>query len=207
MLEKLCLKITNYLRKNVKSIDDEKAEVINFGLLVILGEGPKIVLIVLLAWWLDILFLTLVTLIAMSIYRTQSGGFHLDGHISCFTVSALIFCGTGLLAQAMANLALPIQYFCYALIFIFDMIIIDKYAPADTQNIPIMNPKIRHKRKVGSYIAVTGLTLFAVICPNQVIANICVLVTFIQSLSMTQTAYNLAKCEYGDVTKENLGLV
>ncbi len=207
MLENICLKITNHLRSKIKSIDDEKAEVINFGLLVILGEGPKLVLLILLAWWLDILFLTLVTLIAMSLYRTQSGGFHLEGHISCFVVSALIFCGTSLIAQAMTNLHLAVQYLCYALIFIFNVIIIDKYAPADTQNIPIINEKTRHKRKVGSYIAVTALLLFAIICPNQVVANICVLVTFIQSLSMTETAYKLAKCEYGDVTKHNLGLV
>lgn len=207
MLEKICQKITNYLRTRIKSIDDEKAEVINFGLLVILGEGPKLIIIILLAWWLDILFLTLVTLIAMSLYRTQSGGFHLEGHISCFVVSALIFCGTGLLAQAMCNLPVSVQYFTYGLMFIFNIIIIDKYAPADTQNIPILNEKIRKKRKDGSYIAVTALFLFAIICPDKVISNICVLVTFIQSLSMTQTAYKLAKCEYGDVSKHNLGLV
>lgn len=207
MLEKICLKITNYLRSKIKTIDDEKAEVINFGLLVILGEGPKIVLLVLLAWWLDILFLTLVTLIAMSVYRTQSGGVHLDGHISCFVVSALIFCGTSLIAQAMTSLPISIQYFTYALIFIFNVMIIDKYAPADTQNIPIISQKIRHKKRVGSYIAVTSLILFAIIFPNRVISNICVLVTFIQSLSMTPTAYKLAKCEYGDVTKQNLNMV
>lgn len=207
MLEKLCSNITNYLRAKIPSINDERAEIINFGLLVILGEGPKIVILILLAWWLDILFLTLVTLIAMSIYRTQAGGFHLDGHISCFVVSALIFCGTGLLAQAMANLPIVLQYYTYALIFIFNMIIIDKYAPADTQNIPIISEERRKRKKIGSYVAVTALLLFALICPNQVISNICVLVTFIQSMSMTQTAYKLTKCEYGDVSKHNLGLV
>ena len=207
MLEKFCMKITNYLRSKLKNIDDEKAEVINFGLLVIFGEGPKLIILVLLAWWLDILFLTLVTLIAMSVYRTQAGGFHFNGHISCFVISALIFCGTGLLAQAMTSLPMVLQYYTYALIYIFNFMIIDKYAPADTQNVPIINEEKRKRKKIGSYMAVTLLLIFALICPNQVISNICVLVTFIQSLTMTPLAYKLANCEYGDVSKQNLGLV
>jgi len=190
------------------NIDDEKAETINFGLLVLFGEGPKLIILVLLAFWLDILFLTFVTLISMFIYRTQGGGFHLYGHIHCFVFSASIFCGTGLLAQAMSNLSMLIQYWIYILIFIFAMIVIDKYAPADTKNIPMIRPKLRKRKRLGSYIAIILLYIFAVlISKNQVISNICILVVFIQSLTMTKPAYIFFKCEYGEGTKQQLNMV
>lgn len=203
MLEKFCQRITNYIRTKIPDMDDEKAETINFGLLVLCGEGPKLIILILLAFLLDILFLTVVTLIAMFIYRTQGGGFHLHGHILCFMFSALVFCGTGLLAQAMSNLSMLIQYWLYILIFIFAIIVIDKYAPADTKNIPMIRPKLRKRKILGSYIAVMLLYIFAVlISKDQVISNVCILVVFIQSLTMTKPAYMFFKCEYGEGTKQ-----
>jgi len=208
MLEKFCQRITNYIRTKMPNMDDEKAEIINFGLLVLLGECPKLIILVLLAWWLDILFLTLITLIAMALYRTQGGGLHLHGHIHCFLFSTLIFCGTGLLAQAMLSLSMLTQYLLYILIFIFAMIVIDKYAPADTKNIPMIRPKLRKRKMLGSYIAVILLYIFAVlISKEQIISNVCILVVFIQSLTMTSPAYMFFKCEYGEGTKQQLNMV
>lgn len=208
MLEKFCLNLTNKLRKNLEYITDERAEIINFAFLVFFGEVPKILIIFLVAWLFNILDLTLITFIATAIYRSQSGGFHLDGHLSCLFTSLITFCGVGLIGQAMVTTNIYLLYTVYALIFIFDLLVINKYAPADTANIPIISEEYRSKKKRNSYIAIFIIYAFALfISPTQEIANICILSTFIQSITMTETVYKLSKCEYGEVTKLKLNLI
>ena len=42
---------------------------------------------------------------------------------------------------------------------------------------------------------------------EQIISNVCILVVFIQSLTMTSPAYMFFKCEYGEGTKQQLNMV
>ena len=207
MLEDICSKMTEKIRSKVK-MSDERAEVINFGLLVLLGEVPKIIIILLVAWYFNILELTLVTFIATSIYRTQGGGFHLESHIGCLLFSLLVFCGTSFVAKAIVTSNMYLLYTLYGLIFVLDMVVITKYAPADTEKIPIINGERRRKQKIKSYIAVMIIYTYAVIISkNQVISNICVLTTLIQSIGMTPIAYKISKCEYGEVSKIEYDIV
>ena len=208
MLEKFCLNLTNKLKKNLTYITDEKAEQINFAFLVFFGEVPKILIIFLVAWLLNILDLTLITFIATAIYRSQSGGFHLDGHLSCLLTSIITFCGVGIIGKAMVTTNIYLLYVLYFLIFIFDLLVINKYAPADTDKIPVIGEEYRKKRKRNSYLAVFIIYIFSFfISPTQKIANICILSTFIQSITMTETVYKLSKCEYGEVTRLKLDLI
>ena len=45
MIDKFCEFITNKIRKEMPEIDDERAEVINYGVQLIIGEIPKFFLI------------------------------------------------------------------------------------------------------------------------------------------------------------------
>ena len=42
MIDKICMFLTNKMRKEMPEIDDERAEVIYYGLQNIIGEIPKI---------------------------------------------------------------------------------------------------------------------------------------------------------------------
>ena len=42
MIDKICEFLTNRIRKQMPEIDDERAEVINYGLQNIIGEIPKV---------------------------------------------------------------------------------------------------------------------------------------------------------------------
>jgi len=46
MIDKFCTYLTNKIRKEMPEVDDERAEVINYGIQLIIGEIPKIILIV-----------------------------------------------------------------------------------------------------------------------------------------------------------------
>ena len=44
MIDKICEYLTNKIRKQMPEVDDEKAEIINYGIQLIVGEIPKIFL-------------------------------------------------------------------------------------------------------------------------------------------------------------------
>ncbi len=83
MIDKFCEYLTNKIRKEMPDVDDERAEVINYGLQILVGEVPKIFIMAGIAWVLGILKWTLVCFVLMLPYRMHSGGFHLKTHIGC----------------------------------------------------------------------------------------------------------------------------
>ena len=72
-----------------------------------------------------------------------------------------------------------------------------KYAPADTENVPILNKKDRHKKQMLSYITLSISLIVAVIVPNSTISNIIIIGMLLQSLSISKTAYRLTNNKYG----------
>lgn len=93
MIDKFCLFITKKIREEMPEVDDERAEVINYGLHLIIGELPKTFIILGLAYLLGIFKLTLLTIILLLPYRSVSGGIHLKTHIGCILSTTLIYCG------------------------------------------------------------------------------------------------------------------
>ena len=59
MIEKICKILTNMIRKEMPEIDEEKAEVINYGLQNIIGEIPKVFIMLAIAFILNIFPLAL----------------------------------------------------------------------------------------------------------------------------------------------------
>lgn len=83
MIEKICENLTKKIRQEVPDIDDERAEIISYGLQLLFGEIPKVFIMAGIAWVLGIFEWTLITFALMLPYRMYSGGFHLKSHIGC----------------------------------------------------------------------------------------------------------------------------
>ena len=49
MIDKITQSLTNKIRKEMPDVDDERAEVINYGLQILLGEVPKTFIMLLLS--------------------------------------------------------------------------------------------------------------------------------------------------------------
>ena len=45
MIDKICLFLTNKIRRKMPEIDEERATVINYGLQILIGEIPKLFII------------------------------------------------------------------------------------------------------------------------------------------------------------------
>jgi len=196
MIDKFCTFLVEKMKKEMPEIDDEKAEVITYGLQLIIGEIPKIFITLIIAYLLGVLKLTIFTVIALTPYRVCSGGFHLKTHIGCIISTTLYYCGVAMLAK---YLVIPqnIEYIMAIGIWIFGMIMIKLYAPADTENVPILRKSERRQKQILSYITFTLGILIAVLINNSVISNLLLFGNLIQSIMITRLAYRLTGSKYG----------
>ena len=197
MIDKLCENITARIRKEMPEIDDEKAEIIHFGVSLIFGELPKIFFmfafgIILGLWWQ-----TLLAFFLILPYRVASGGFHLKTHIGCFLCTNIIYCGNAYLSTIWNFPNEISKYITIGSIFILGVILVSIYAPADTENIPIISKKERRTKKILSYVFLILNMIGALFIPNTTIANILIFGTLVQTLSITRVAYILTKNKYG----------
>ena len=204
MIDKFCEYLTNKIRNKMPDIDDERAEVIQFGIQLIFGEIPKFFLMFGVGIILGLWYQTLLAFFLILPYKVVSGGVHLKSHLGCILMTNLVYCGNAILS---ANIILPdnIKTILIVLNLILGIIFISKYAPADTVNQPILRKKERRIKKILSYIFLMVNIIVAIFIPYPVIANILLFGSLIQTLSITRFAYFLAKNEYGYETyiKEN----
>lgn len=196
MVETICNKITLRIKKEMPDIDEEKAEVINYGLQLMLGEIPKTLIIIALAAILGVLDLTILTLVLMLPYRTTSGGVHLHTHIGCIIATSVFYIGNAFLSKYVV---LPNfwQYTITAAVWIFSMIMIKLYAPADTEEVPILRTKERRAKKVLSYIIMTLTLATSLIINNTIISNILLFGVLLQTITITRFMYKITKNKYG----------
>lgn len=197
MVDKFCNYIVKKIRNKMPEIDNERAEVIKYGLELIIGEIPKIFLLFIIGFLLGIGKLTLFAFLIMLPYRALTGGFHLKTHLGCIICTNLFYCGNVMLSKYIVFDPIIIKYIAIALIWIFSMMMINIYAPADTENLPILSSKERKIKKRLSYIIATIELVIAIFIPNSVIANIIIFGILLQTLSITRIAYKLTNNKYG----------
>ena len=196
MIDKICLFLTNKIQKKMPENDYERKQVINYGLQILIGEIPKIFIVLLIAWILGIFKLTLITFILIMPYRSVSGGFHLHTHIGCIIATTLTYCGTAFVSQYIV-LNNIVKYILILLIWIFSMAMIKLYAPADTEEVPILETKVRQKKQLASYIIATISLIAAIFIRDNVISNILIIGTLLQTLAITKVMYKLTNNKYG----------
>lgn len=196
MIDKITEFLTNKIRKEMPDVDDERAEVINYGLQILLGEVPKFFIMLIIAYFLGVFKMTFITLLIMTPYRMFSGGFHLKTHIGCIISTCTFYCGVAFLSE---NIILN-EIARYSLIIatlIFGIIMIKLYAPADTEDVPILSKKVRKQKQIMSYVClIVGLIISAVI-KNNTISNIIIFGYIVQTFMITKLAYKLTKNKYG----------
>jgi len=197
MIDHFCEYLTGKIRKAMPEVDDERAEIIQYGIQLLLGELPKIAFVFIIAFALKIGWLTIFAFCVMLPYRSSSGGFHLTTHLGCICMTTALYVGSVLLAQYTY---LPNEWVKYGIaigIWILGMVMCRLYAPADTQWQPIISKKERKKKQILSYITLTVTLIVAVVIPDRVLSNIILYEMFFQSLCITRFAYKLARNEYG----------
>ncbi len=197
MIEKLCYKLTKDIQNKMPDVDDERAEIINYGLQLIIGEIPKMFVIIVIAYICRVLKLTILALLFIMPYKSFSGGVHLKTHIGCIIATSFFYIGNALLSKYIIIEPIYIKYILIALIWIFSITMIKLYAPADTEAVPILRKKDRRLKKILSYLTMTLTLLIAIFTTNSTIANLLIFGTALQTISITRFMYKLTNNKYG----------
>lgn len=197
MIDKFCDWITKKIKDNVENIDEEREMVINFGIRLIFGEMPKIILLFIIGFLLGIGWYTILFFFLLAAYRSFTGGFHLKTHIGCMITTSILYLLPIMLAKYIIISQVYILYSMTALIAIFSIFIITKYAPADTENIPILSKKERKVKKIKSYISLIVLTTIILVSPNKQISYMLIYGMFLQNLTVLPISYKLTNNKYG----------
>ncbi len=202
MIEKICDIILKKMKKEMPDITEEKEEVIEYGLKLIIGEIPKMILLFGVSFLLGFGWYMVFAYIAIMPYRTVSGGFHLHTHIGCIIGSVVFYYGTIIISKFLVvdNL---LRCILIGLSLVFGMLMISMYAPADTENVPIISKKERKIKKILSYIILSITLIVAVFIKDSMLSNILIVGTIIQSLFISRIAYKITNNKYGhEVYKE-----
>ena len=196
MIENICNFLTTKIRKEMPEIDDERAEVINYGLQLTIGEIPKFFIMIAIAFLLGVGELSILSFLVILPYRMFSGGFHMKTHIGCIVCTTLMYSGNSFFSKFFV-LPQDVKLVVTLLIWIFGLVMITLYAPADTENVPILSKKERKKQKILSYITFTTILTISLFIKEPIISNICVYGMFIQTLCITRLAYKLTNNKFG----------
>lgn len=196
MIDKICAFLTQKIRKEMPDIDDEKAEVINYGLQNLFGEIPKTFIMLFVAYILGIFEWALFTFVALFIYKGASGGVHLKTHIGCIIFTCTFYCIIPFISKFIV-MSQIVKYIVVAGVWIFGIIMIKLYAPADTESVPILQEKIRKKKRIVSYISFSIALLVAAIIQNNMISNILILANLFQTITITKFVYKITNNKYG----------
>ena len=178
-------------------VDDERAEVIKYGLKLIIGELPKMFLLFVIAWLFGIFKYALISFAIILPYKLVSGGVHLKTHIGCILGTSLLYCGNVFISKYINIPDIKNQIIFSAIILIFAIIMISLYAPADTENVPILRKKERAKKKIISYIIVTSMIIISFFVKDKVISNMFRVGVLLQSIMISKLTYNIFKVKFG----------
>ena len=196
MIEKFCNQILKRMRKKMPEMTDEKAEIILYGLQLIIGEIPKVFLLFVVSFLLGIGWYMVFAYIVIMPYRAVSGGFHLHTHIGCILGSCIFFYGNIFISKFLVLDNIQ-KYILVGLSLIFGIVMVSKYAPADTENVPILSKKERKLKKILSYITLILTLAVSLIIKEPVLSNILIIGTIMQTILITKLAYKLTNNKYG----------
>lgn len=196
MIDKFCNWLIKKIKGKMPEIDEEKEAIISFGVRVLFGEVPKILILFLMGFLLQIGGYSLLMYFLIAPYRTFTGGFHLRTHWGCMISSTILYIVPILIAKYIAIPQEHVLYIVTGIIGILSSIFIFKYAPADTENIPILSKRERKVKRIKSYISLVVLLAIIIFAPDKIISYMLLYGIFLQDLTLTPIAYKLTKNKY-----------
>lgn len=183
--------LTAAIKRNMP-VDEVKAEQIEYGIYMTISEVIKIAAIIIISKLVGVLNYSIVAILIFGVHRGFIGGVHAKTHWGCFISYSIIIFGT-----IYTSLFLNVDIFILcALLYPICMIIAYKYAPADILNKPVVSKKQRRYLRTGGFAFLT-LCFVSSLFLTQPYANITIIITFVECVTMLPIVYKLTKNEYG----------
>ncbi|MBR5662132.1 MAG: accessory gene regulator B family protein [Bacilli bacterium] len=185
-------KCYTYINKHKKLNKIEKIK-IKYGLEVMYHFLSKTIVILLLSYLLNIFKQTILLFIFFAPIRTFAYGLHAKSNIECWLFSIFIYVFIGLYIK-YANMNIPIQYS----LIIISIISLLLYAPADNQNLPLVNKQKRIKLKIKSIMVSIIYLIIFIYTKNNLIRNVICFSLVLQSILINPFIYFITKNKFNN---------
>ena len=200
MKKKLLNYCMNKIKKKYPNYDNDTLDIIRYGLESVYLTFTKLILILILAIYLDKLKNLLILLIFYNIIRLTAFGMHAKKSWHCLIISLTLFIG-GMYLCEYINLSLIIK----SIISLICILLIYKYAPADTEKRPLINKKKRKKYKIFSLISSFGFTILIIIFNENIISNYLLLGMIEATIMIIPITYKIFNLPYDNYKSYKMG--
>ena len=136
-------------------LSERESSYLDYGLQLVLGYLLELVFILLVGYLLGIFWPLAFAHVCFVVFRQCAGGLHMPTYFLCFITSLLVFIVIGLLIRFVQP-GLPALFIWLFLVTLLSILLVNKYAPADTEIIPIKDPVLRKKLKKRAQQVITG---------------------------------------------------
>ena len=183
-------------------VDDIRLKEISYGLETLYLTITKLVVIFGLAYLLGILKEVVLLLLCYNLIRSTAYGLHASKSIYCLISSITLFVGGVYLSKYIATVPLVIKI----VLCIISILLLLKYAPADTAKRPLINVKKRKILKVKSCIKGVIYLILIIYFKDSVVSGylLCGLVEAI--LMIHPFVYKIFSLPYDNYKRYNCGV-
>lgn len=178
---------------------DEEIQIIQYGIEIMLLNVFKIMLLFFTAFILGVLNYTFVAFISFGLLRTFACGVHASTSTRCILINYLIFLGNVYLSSSFLlskNLVI--------ILFILVLIIVVVYAPADTEERPLVSRKLRTKLKIRSILVVLIIFILILFMPTSIYSNLLTYSMLEEAILITPIAYKVFRKSYKNFVNVDL---
>lgn len=199
-------RISNYLVDNIickgETITDDEKDVLNFGVTRIVEDVPKYIIMLTIALLTNTIKELGLVFLIMVVYKTFIGGAHARTNLICLISSNITFFTPIIISKLIDinNVVLTVMYITIAII---SLLVIYFIAPADTEEVPIINAKKRKMLKIKGFISLTIIyTILILFINNSDIKEILLFTILLIDIYATKPIYRLFKCKYSYESEE-----
>ena len=187
-------KIVNYIKKYKCGIKVDAEEILRYGIQIYYYNISKLLILLAVSIILNIFAKTCTVFLLIAILKRFTYGFHADTFWSCLVVTFINIFGIVYLSELSFNPLIKI------LLSVISLILFALYAPADTEERPLLDSKKRIKLKIQT-ISVSVLYFVLSFVTNGVLSNMLVLSLMFIGFNTCPVLYILFKKEYKNYEK------
>jgi accessory gene regulator B len=193
MVDNLTERLTIFIKCHLDNISEEKEEIIKYGISIFIYESFLLFLVFTLAFIFGVVKLVLASFLVYGILRISTGGAHARTRFVCgfsylASLVVIVLISKNLWAE---------NYYPSLFLFVVELILAYAYAPADTEEKPILSKKIRKRLKTSALFFVTFIFLFAIIIwhYDRTVYNTIVVSTLPVMFLLTPIGYKVLGCK------------
>jgi len=196
MKEKIMKMVMNNITKKYPEYDDEKLEIIEYGLDALYITITKTVVIFSLALIFNIFKEVFFILLFYNILRTTAFGMHAKKSSHCYIISITLFIGAALLCKYI-----DINFYIKLIIIVFSLFTMIIYAPADTYKRPLLNTRRRKIYKIATILNSFIYSLLIILFEDFSVSNYLLLGFLDASLMIHPLTYRMFQLPYNNYKK------